>query len=43
MFRDQNEEKVRYAKWKASDIAKAFREGRKPTPGSPHADAEEDY
>ncbi|KLO13962.1 DUF605-domain-containing protein [Schizopora paradoxa] len=31
-----NEEKVRYAKWKASDIAKAFREGRKPMPGSPH-------
>ncbi|KAK7058412.1 hypothetical protein VNI00_002046 [Paramarasmius palmivorus] len=27
------EEKVRYAKWKAADIAKAFREGRKPTPG----------
>jgi len=38
-----NEEKVRYAKWKASDLAKAFREGRKPTPGSPHADAEEEY
>ncbi|KAI5123598.1 hypothetical protein M0805_003415 [Coniferiporia weirii] len=29
-----NDEKVRYAKWKASDIARAFREGRKPTPGS---------
>ncbi|KAH9951036.1 Vta1 like-domain-containing protein [Amylocystis lapponica] len=28
-----NEEKIRYAKWKAADIAKAFREGRKPTPG----------
>ncbi|EJD04017.1 DUF605-domain-containing protein [Fomitiporia mediterranea MF3/22] len=28
-----NNEKIRYAKWKASDIAKAFREGRKPTPG----------
>lgn len=27
---------MRYAKWKASDIAKAFREGRKPMPGSPH-------
>lgn len=26
-------EMVRYAKWKAADIAKAFREGRKPTPG----------
>ena len=31
----QNEEKIRYAKWKAADIAKAFREGRKPTPGPP--------
>ncbi|KIK70690.1 hypothetical protein GYMLUDRAFT_32731 [Collybiopsis luxurians FD-317 M1] len=28
------EEKIRYAKWKAADIAKAFREGRKPTPGA---------
>ncbi|KAL6310127.1 Vta1 like-domain-containing protein [Sparassis latifolia] len=28
-----NDEKIRYAKWKAADIAKAFREGRKPTPG----------
>ncbi|KAG6890011.1 hypothetical protein C0995_012971 [Termitomyces sp. Mi166 len=27
------EEKMKYAKWKAADIAKAFREGRKPTPG----------
>ncbi|KAL0579437.1 hypothetical protein V5O48_002543 [Marasmius crinis-equi] len=27
------EDKVRYAKWKAADIAKAFREGRQPTPG----------
>lgn len=27
-------EKIRYAKWKAADIAKAFREGRKPLPGS---------
>ncbi|KAF7799279.1 hypothetical protein EIP86_010511 [Pleurotus ostreatoroseus] len=26
-------EKIRYAKWKAADIAKAIREGRKPTPG----------
>ncbi|KAI0031421.1 Vta1 like-domain-containing protein, partial [Vararia minispora EC-137] len=25
--------KVRYAKWKAADIAKAFREGRTPNPG----------
>ncbi|PCH33882.1 DUF605-domain-containing protein, partial [Wolfiporia cocos MD-104 SS10] len=30
---NQNEEKIRYAKWKAADIAKAFREGRKPTAG----------
>ncbi|KAL5495324.1 hypothetical protein ACEPAI_787 [Sanghuangporus weigelae] len=29
-----NEEKVRYAKWKASEIAKAFREGRQPTRGA---------
>ncbi|KAF5388600.1 hypothetical protein D9757_004667 [Collybiopsis confluens] len=28
------EDKIRYAKWKAADIAKAFREGRKPTPGA---------
>ncbi|KIM47740.1 hypothetical protein M413DRAFT_208471 [Hebeloma cylindrosporum] len=32
---ESNEEKIRYAKWKAADIAKAFREGRKPTPGPP--------
>lgn len=25
--------KVKYAKWKAADIAKAYREGRKPAPG----------
>ncbi|KAF8807848.1 DUF605-domain-containing protein, partial [Phlegmacium glaucopus] len=30
---ESNEEKIRYAKWKAADIAKAFREGRKPAPG----------
>lgn len=30
---DSAEEKIRYAKWKAAEIAKAFREGRKPTPG----------
>ncbi|KAF9512288.1 hypothetical protein BS47DRAFT_1091098 [Hydnum rufescens UP504] len=29
----ENEEKIRYSKWKAADIAKAFREGRQPTPG----------
>ncbi|KAH8120258.1 DUF605-domain-containing protein [Phellopilus nigrolimitatus] len=37
-----NNEKVRYAKWKASDIAKAFREGRKPTPGSADNEIPED-
>ncbi|KAG2022938.1 hypothetical protein CC2G_000650 [Coprinopsis cinerea AmutBmut pab1-1] len=39
---DSIAEKVRYAKWKAADIAKAFREGRKPTPGPPGA-TEEDF
>lgn len=34
-----NEEKIRYAKWKAADIAKAFREGRKPTPGPAASEA----
>ena len=29
----QTESKLKYAKWKAADIAKAFREGRHPTPG----------
>lgn len=29
------EEKLKYSKWKAADIAKALREGRKPTPGAP--------
>ncbi|ETS62865.1 hypothetical protein PaG_02623 [Moesziomyces aphidis] len=27
------QEKIKYAKWKAADIAKAFKEGRRPTPG----------
>jgi hypothetical protein len=31
----QTEEKIRYAKWKAADIAKAFREGKRPAPGPP--------
>ncbi|KAF8588497.1 DUF605-domain-containing protein [Ramaria rubella] len=31
------EEKIRYAKWKAADLAKAFREGRKPIPGDANA------
>ncbi|KAJ7631048.1 Vta1 like-domain-containing protein [Roridomyces roridus] len=34
---ETNEDKIRYAKWKAADIAKAFREGRKPTPGPANA------
>lgn len=37
----QMEEKLKYAKWKAADIAKALREGRKPTAG-PIGGAEED-
>ncbi|TFK36974.1 Vta1 like-domain-containing protein [Crucibulum laeve] len=40
---DSNEEKIRYAKWKAADIAKAFREGRKPTPGPAGADLEQQF
>ncbi|KAF5311806.1 hypothetical protein D9619_002836 [Psilocybe cf. subviscida] len=32
---EANEEKIKYSKWKAADIAKAFREGRKPAPGPP--------
>ncbi|KAJ4485815.1 DUF605-domain-containing protein [Lentinula aciculospora] len=31
---ESTEEKIKYSKWKAADIAKAFREGRKPTPGA---------
>ncbi|KAF8560045.1 DUF605-domain-containing protein [Imleria badia] len=30
---ESTESKLKYAKWKAVDIAKAFREGRRPTPG----------
>lgn len=30
---EQAREKIKYSKWKASDIGKAFREGRKPIPG----------
>lgn len=33
-------EKIKYAKWKAADIAKAFREGRKPTPGPADGEGE---
>lgn len=29
----QNRDKIKYSKWKAADIAKAFREGRTPQPG----------
>lgn len=29
----QNKDKIKYSKWKAADIAKAFREGRTPVPG----------
>lgn len=35
------EEKIKYAKWKAADIAKALREGRKPIPGPPGSAAPE--
>lgn len=34
-MRDETEQKLRYARWKAADIAKALKEGRKPTPGPP--------
>ncbi|KAG0707475.1 Vta1 like-domain-containing protein [Suillus ampliporus] len=30
---DTIDDKIKYAKWKAADIAKAYREGRKPAPG----------
>ncbi|KAF5352683.1 hypothetical protein D9756_005956 [Leucocoprinus leucothites] len=30
---ESNEDKIRYAKWKAADISKALREGQKPIPG----------
>lgn len=30
---DTIDSKIKYAKWKAADIAKSYREGRKPTPG----------
>ncbi|KAH7916430.1 Vta1 like-domain-containing protein [Hygrophoropsis aurantiaca] len=30
---ESTEGKIKYAKWKAADIAKAYREGRRPTPG----------
>ncbi|CAG8464362.1 8754_t:CDS:2 [Paraglomus occultum] len=31
----ETQEKIKYAKWKAGDIAKAIRAGRAPTPGPP--------
>ncbi|KNZ80695.1 Vacuolar protein sorting-associated protein VTA1 like protein [Termitomyces sp. J132] len=36
------EEKIKYAKWKATDIFKAFREGRKPTPGPARSNLSEE-
>ncbi|KAG5342018.1 hypothetical protein C0989_005698 [Termitomyces sp. Mn162] len=38
----QVEEKIKYAKWKATDIFKAFREGRKPTPGPARSNLSEE-
>ncbi|SAM80467.1 uncharacterized protein UBRO_02439 [Ustilago bromivora] len=35
-------EKIKYSKWKAADIAKAFKEGRKPTPGPAGGDPKEE-
>ncbi|KAJ3829837.1 DUF605-domain-containing protein [Lentinula raphanica] len=37
---ESTEEKIRYSKWKAIDITRAFREGRKPTPGPAGEQAE---
>lgn len=34
----QLEQKQKYAAWKAADIRKALKEGRKPTPGPPSGD-----
>lgn len=34
----QLEEKQKYAAWKAADIRKALKEGRKPQPGPPAGD-----
>ncbi|RDB29014.1 Vacuolar protein sorting-associated protein VTA1 [Hypsizygus marmoreus] len=39
---ESNEEKIRYSKWKAAEIARAFREGRKPTPGPAGSDLQQD-
>jgi len=36
------EEKIRYAKWKAADVAKAFREGRRPAAGPPGWEQEQE-
>lgn len=35
MDHEQIEQKQKYAAWKAADIRKAIKEGRKPTPGDP--------
>jgi len=34
----QIEQKLKYAVWKAADIRKAMKEGRKPEPGPPGGD-----
>ncbi|WOO84943.1 Vacuolar protein sorting-associated protein VTA1 [Vanrija pseudolonga] len=39
---EEMEQKLQYARWKASDHAKALREGRKPVPGPPIPETEED-
>ena len=36
------DEKIRYAKWKAADIAKSLREGKQPQPGPPGSATGED-
>ncbi|KAJ1028666.1 hypothetical protein NDA16_001832 [Ustilago loliicola] len=35
-------EKIKYAKWKAADIAKTYKEGRRPTPGPAGGDPKEE-
>ncbi|CAG8525324.1 2563_t:CDS:2, partial [Acaulospora colombiana] len=35
----ENEEKIKYAKWKATDITKSLRDGKTPIPGPPGGDA----
>ena len=38
LFKKKVQEKQKYAKWKAADIIKAFKEGRTPVPGPPGGD-----